>query len=163
MKLIVAVSLILSSGLTFGQEQESDTLVYKTGLIRVGQIVRISNTAIKYEYINDFGRKMKTSVRISMLEWYSMDGEKNELKPEFNAGNLGYQDTIYLKSGDVRYARIDKESKLGFKYEFVNNSGKISVTSTRKALINKVIVGDPDSSVAEDFESPYPTRVMYKE
>ncbi|NRA13093.1 MAG: hypothetical protein HRT57_14180 [Crocinitomicaceae bacterium] len=161
MKYLITISFLIATGLSFGQGY-NDTVAYKTGMIRVGDIIKISGTVIKYEYKSTSGRTMKSSVRVSLLDWYTMDGERDDLLGDFNAVNLGYQDTLYFKSGEVRYARIDKETRIGFQYEFINVNGKISNTSTRKNLLNKVIVGNEDSKIAEDFESPTPRRVYYK-
>lgn len=141
----------------------ADTVAFKTGKVRVVEIIKISGATIKYEYLNPSGKSMTTSVRISMLDWYTSDGERNDLLPDFNASNMGYEDTLYFRSGEVRYARIDKETSLGFQYEFVNVSGKISKTSTRKSLLNKVIIGNEDSKIAKDFDSPSPTKVNYRD
>ncbi len=162
MKSLLVFSFFIISSLSHGQLY-SDTISYKTGLTRYADIIKISNTTINYKYLNEIGREMTTSVRISMLDWYTMDGERDDLEPDFNASNLGYEDTLYLKNGEVRYARIDKETKVGYQYEYVNNYGKISKTATRKALLNRVIIGDKKTSVAEDFESPNPTNVVYDE
>ena len=148
--------------MSFGQDH-TDTVAYKTGVVRVGEIVKVSGTIVRYEYRNLSGRIMTSSIRTSKLDWYTIDGERNYLLPDFNPENMGYEDTLYFRTGEVRYARIDKETSLGFKYEFVNISGKISKTFTRKSLLNKVVVGNKDSSIAEDFISPSPIFVRYKE
>ena len=162
MKFLIVSFFLITTSLSFGQTY-TDTVAYKTGMVRAVNIIKISGTSIRYQYKNLSGKSMKASVRFSMLDWYTMDGERDDLLPDFNASNMGYMDTLYFRSGEVRYARIDKETSLAFKYEFVNISGKISKTVTRKSLLNKVIVGNKESKIATDFDSPSPTSVIYKE
>ena len=52
-----------------------------------------------------------------------------------------------------------KKLVLGLNMNVVNISGKISKTFTRKSLLNKVVVGNKDSSIAENFVSPSPTFI----
>ncbi len=141
----------------------TDTVAYKTGLVRIVKIIRLTDTSIKYEYKATSGKSMITSVRFSMLNWYTMNGERDDLLPDFNASNMGYEDKLYFRTGEIRMARIDKETRLAYQYEFVNVNGKITTVTTRKSLLNKVIVGNKDSTIAEDFISPSPTSIRYKE
>lgn len=141
MKILLAFSILICSNFSFGQDY-TDTIVYKTGVVRLGQVFQEGNTSIKYNYIGESGRIMTTTARYSMLESYMVDGVKNGLEPEFNASNLGYQDTIYFKSGEVRVGNIYKETKAGIRYSFVNIDGKISKTMTRKGMLNSYTVGD---------------------
>lgn len=152
MKFLLALSILICSSFSFSQDYY-DTIVYKTGVVRVGEIIKEGNAAIKYNYYGTGGRVMTTSARISMLESYTIDGVKNGLEPEFNASNLGYNDTIYFKSGEVRVGNIYKETNVGIRYNFVNVDGKISNTMTRKGMLNSYVVGDKESSVASDWES----------
>lgn len=148
--------------MSFGQGY-TDTVAYKTGRVRAVDILKRSATSIKYEYRATSGKSMITSVRFSMLNWYTMNGERDNLLSDFNASNIGYEDKLYFRTGEIRIARIDKERRLAYQYEFVNVNGKITTVTVRKSLLNKVIVGNKDSTIAEDFISPSPTSIRYKE
>ncbi|MFT6500938.1 MAG: hypothetical protein ACJASQ_001048 [Crocinitomicaceae bacterium] len=153
MKTLLVVCFVTLSALSHGQTYE-DTINYKTGLTRYCDIIKITNSTVKYKYKNTpSGRVLTTSARIALLKSYTVDGERNNLEPAFNAANLGYHDTIYLKTGVVRFARIDKETNSSIRYEFVNKNGKITNTFTRKKLLNGYKVGDKDSKIASDFSS----------
>ena len=56
---------------------------------------------------------MTNSILISMLDWYTIDGERNDLLPHFSS-NGGNQETMCFRSGKVRCAQIDKETSFGF-------------------------------------------------
>jgi len=152
MKFLIAFSFIVVVKMSFAQEY-SDTIYYKSGTVRSAEIISEGNRSIKYSYISATGRIMKTSARITMLEWYSIDGVRNSLEPEFNATNLGYRDTIYYKSGQIRVGEIIKESKVGIRYRFVNADGRISKSMARKSLLKSYTVGDKRSTIAKDWES----------
>jgi hypothetical protein len=67
-------------------------------------VVKVSVTVVKDEYRDLSGRIMTLAIGISMLDCYIIDGDRNDLLPDFNAAKMGYKDTLYFITGEVGYA-----------------------------------------------------------
>ena len=81
MKFTLALLFVITTSISFGQGY-TDTLSYKTGMIRAGQIIKVTNTTIKYKYMGETGKEMTTMVRFSLLSWYTMDGVRDNMEPD---------------------------------------------------------------------------------
>jgi hypothetical protein len=150
MKSIIFLFLLSLPSLAFAQVYE-DTLVLKSGVIRLVSITQVNNNSIKYRYRNSMGNSIPGVIRKNHLQSYSIRNERVEFKPEFTNINLGHKDTIYFSYGEERIVQVLKMTKTIVRYEYVTKEGKISRGYARKGMIDKVLIGDPLSP----YESYY--------
>ena len=88
MKFLIAFSFLIISTISFSQSEYTDTIYYKTGLIRAGVIFKESKTAIRYNYSNAKGKVMTTFARKSMLNKYTVGDKVNSVATDFTSTNL---------------------------------------------------------------------------
>ena len=88
MKFLIALFLLIGSTTSFSQSEYTDTIYYKTGMIRAGIIFKESNTAIRYNYLNNRGKVITTSARKSMLNKYTIGDKENSVATDFTSNNL---------------------------------------------------------------------------
>ena len=134
MKNLLIICLLFCANSVFSQEY-TDTIYYKSGLVRYGSIIKDTDAMIKYRYENDMGRVMTTSVRKGMVKDYTIGDQPGDMGESFTPTNLGYSDTLVYNTGMVRICMIEKETKITLKIQFINVDGKISKAIVRKDLL----------------------------
>ncbi|MFT6982638.1 MAG: hypothetical protein ACJAUD_001405 [Crocinitomicaceae bacterium] len=67
MKFLTAIFFLIGSATSFSQSEYTDTVYYKTGMIRAGIIFKESKTANRYNYSNNRSKVMTSRARKSML------------------------------------------------------------------------------------------------
>lgn len=82
MKTLIIFLFILGAHLTFGQEY-TDTIYYKTGMVRSGQIFKETKNSIKYNYLGKNGRIITTTARKSMLNKFTVGDENSSVASNF--------------------------------------------------------------------------------
>lgn len=88
MKFLIALFFLIGSTTSFGQSEYTDTVYYKTGMIRAGIIFKESKTAIRYSYLNNRGKVMTANARKSMLNKYTVGDKDNSVATDFTSTNL---------------------------------------------------------------------------
>lgn len=96
MKFLIALGFLIVTSLSFGQKEYTDTIYYKTGLIRAGIIWKESNSSIRYNYLNNRGKVMTATVRKSMLNKYTIGDKQNSVATDFTSNN---QSTVVENGG----------------------------------------------------------------
>jgi len=86
MKFLIALSIIISSSFSFGQNN-TDTIYYKSGMVRAGHIYKESKIAIRYTYLSDNGKVKTSSVRKSFLNKYTIGDKHNSVATDFTSKN----------------------------------------------------------------------------
>ena len=86
MKTLVIAFFLISAHLTFGQDY-SDTIYYKTGMVRSGQIFRETKNTIKYNYVGNNGRVITMTARKSMLNKFTVGDENSSVASNFESAN----------------------------------------------------------------------------
>ncbi|MFT6502054.1 MAG: hypothetical protein ACJASQ_002179 [Crocinitomicaceae bacterium] len=97
MKFLIVLFILIGSTTSFSQSEYTDTVYYKTGMIRAGIIFKETNTAIRYNYLNNRGKVMTSSARKSMLNKYTVGDKENSVATDFTSTNLS---TTVQSGGD---------------------------------------------------------------
>lgn len=86
MKNLILFSFLIVASFTYAQDL-TDTIYYKNGTVRHGIIYKETNSAIKYQYINDNGRVMNSFVRKTFLNSFTVGDKSSSVASDYTSPN----------------------------------------------------------------------------
>lgn len=83
---LLLLSLLLLSNLLYSQDF-TDTIYYKSGMVRAGIIYKESKGGISYQYLHSNGKVKTAFVRKAMLNAYNVGDERNSVASDWRSSN----------------------------------------------------------------------------
>jgi hypothetical protein len=84
MKVLILFIFLIGADFIYSQDL-TDTIYYKSGIVRAGIIYKENKHSIKYKYRNDNGKIRKTLVRKMFLNCYTVGDKQNSVASNYTS------------------------------------------------------------------------------
>lgn len=155
---------ILVSTFVLSQNDFTDTIYYRSGLIKTCKIEKIEGEILFYSYKNPRGNIKSSQQDITRMRYYVQyeDGVKvydSRGSDQFNnrdvmySPRVGHNDTIYYKSGMVKPCTINDFDTYNIYYQYKNSKGQEKSSNARLKIIKHFVRYDTNGVKLYDSRS----------